>query len=104
MKWTWWVIGGVLLGLAIVFVGFMVLTSWEVRLFRATSADRDFSGLVCGTPLDNPGWVVGSPCHGAVNRQLAGSLVLLFVGVALIGVSIRFGLGERRSGRNQTQA
>ena len=87
------------MGLAIVFVGFMVLTTWEVRLFRATSANRDFSGSVCGTPLDNPGWVVGSPCHGAVNRQLAGSVMLLFVGVSLIAVSIRSGLGTLRGNR-----
>lgn len=87
------IVGG-LLGTAIMSLAFIVLTTWEVHLFRATFG-KDFTGAVCGTPLDNPGWTVGSPCHGAVNRQLAGTVALMAVGVTLIARSVKSGLANR---------
>lgn len=84
-------------GLAVVFVvlGVMLLTTWEVHLFRATTQDMDFTGLECGTPLNNPGWQRNEPCDGAVSRQLAGAVVLLLVGAAL-AVAVILGHRDRR--------
>jgi len=81
----------VIAGLAVIYVAVMVLTSWEVHLFRATTQDMDFTGRVCGTPFDHPGWARGDPCDGAVNRQLAGGLVLLGYGLVLVTASLVFG-------------
>lgn len=75
--WT----GSVLFGLTLIVLGLGVLTSWEIEAFRATTLDRDFTGLECGTPLNNPGWNTGTPCHGAVNRQTGFGLVVLGLGV-----------------------
>lgn len=85
-----------MLGLLILSVGLLVLTTWEIEVFRATTADRDFTGLVCGTPLDNPGWETGSPCHGAVNRQTAAGVVLVAIGLSIsVGAVVR-GLSRTR--------
>ena len=84
-------------GLAVGFVllGVMLLTTWEVHLFRATTQDMDFTGLECGTPLNNAGWHTGEPCHGAMTRQLAGAATLLLMGVVL-AVAVILGRGDRR--------
>jgi hypothetical protein len=65
-------------------VGVVLLTTWEVPLFRLTTFAHDFSGLACGTPLDNPGWVTGSPCHGALNRQTGVAWLLTLNGLAAL--------------------
>jgi hypothetical protein len=85
-------------GVLLVVVGLGLMTVWEVELFRATTFDRDFAGLVCGTPLDNPGWPTGSPCHGAVNRQTGASFVITSVGVAAVVGSILLAAATRRHG------
>ena len=84
-------------GLAVVFVflGVMLLTTWEVHLFRATTQDMDFTGLECGTPLNHPEWQRNEPCDGAVSRQLAGAVMFLLVGAAL-AVAVILGHGDRR--------
>ena len=84
------------IGLFLVVVGIALMTTWEVQLFRATTFDRDFTGLVCGTPLDNPGWATGSPCHGAVNRQTGIAVIVTWLGVAGIVTSIALAVTERR--------
>ena len=91
------IFASLLSGLAVVFVllGVMLLITWEVHLFRATTQDMDFTGLVCGTPLNNPGWQRNEPCDGAVSRQLAGAVILLGVGVAL-AVAVILGDRDRR--------
>jgi drug/metabolite transporter (DMT)-like permease len=91
------IIASLLGGLAVVFVflGVMLLTTWEVNLFRATIQDTDFTGLECGTPLNNPGWQRNEPCDGAVSRQLAGAVMLLVVGAAL-AVAVILGRRDRR--------
>jgi len=75
---------GLTVGLVVLFVGVMLLTAWEVEKFRATTFDRDFTGLVCGVPLDNPGWETGSACHGAVNRQTGFGLMLTSIGLVIV--------------------
>lgn len=75
-------------GLAALSLGVLLLTTWEVSLFRFTTFERDFSGLECGTPLDNPGWTTGSPCHGAVNRQTGAAWILTLYGFAAVGLAI----------------
>ena len=77
-----------ILGVLLVVVGIALLSSWEVEAFRATTFDRDFTGLVCGTPLDNPGWVTGSPCHGAMNRQTAFAVMVSTLGITAVVASI----------------
>ena len=67
--------------LGIVVLGLAVLTVWELTFFRITTFDHDFTGLVCGSPWNNPGWETGTPCHGAVNRQTGFGLLVLGVGV-----------------------
>ena len=93
-------------GLAVLTVGVLLLTTWEVPLFRLTTVDHDFTGLECGTPLDNPGWVTGSPCHGAVNRQAGIAWLLTLTGsvstAAAIGASLT-GRHGRRSGLPPTR-
>ena len=84
------------IGLFLVIIGIALMTTWEVQLFRATTFDRDFTGLVCGTPLDNPGWVTGSPCHGAVNRQAGIAVIVTWLGIAGIGASIVLAVMARR--------
>ncbi len=91
------IFAGLLSGLAVVFVllGVMLLTTWEVHLFRATTQDMDFTGLDCGTPLNNPGWQREEPCDGAVSRQFAGAVMLLVVGAG-IAVAVILGHADRR--------
>jgi hypothetical protein len=82
-----WVMGIVVaVGAIALALGVLLLTQ-EVTLFRFTTQDHDFTGLTCGTPLDNPGWEVGSPCDGAVSRQrmVAGMTVLAGVGTLITG-------------------
>jgi hypothetical protein len=83
----WWTLIG-LAGSTCLVVGVLMLVSWEIPLFRATTFERDFAGARCGTPLDNPGWRVGSACHGAVNRQTAVAWVILIAGLACIVVAV----------------
>lgn len=87
---------GVTMGLAALLAGVVLLTSWEVELFHATTFDRDFTGLVCGVPLDNPGWETGSPCHGAVNRQTGFGLMLSSVGLVMVTGVIAMAVGQFR--------
>ena len=88
---------GLTVGLVVLFVGVMLLSSWEVEQFRATTFNRDFTGLVCGVPLDNPGWETGSPCHGAVNRQTGFALMLTGVGLVLVFGSTATVVGRIRN-------
>lgn len=76
-----------LVGMGCLVVGVLMLVSWEVSFFRVTTIDREFGGVACGVPLDNPGWRVGSPCHGAVNRQTGGALMILALGFACLVVA-----------------
>ncbi len=88
MRPPMWVMGLVVaVGVIALALGVLLLTH-EVTLFRFTTQDHDFTGLTCGTPLDNPGWEVGSPCDGAVSRQriVAGTIVLTGVGTLIAGV------------------
>ena len=98
------VFSSLLSGLAVVSVllGVILLTTWEAHLFRATTQDMDFTGLECGTPLNNPGWQTGEPCHGAMNRQFGGAVVLLLVGAAL-AVAVILGHRDRRRPGNRPQ-
>lgn len=82
----WALIG--LAGSTCLVLGVLMLVSWEIPLFRATTFDRDVAGTRCGTPLDNPGWRVGTACHGAVNRQTAAAWVTLIAGLACIVVAV----------------
>ena len=75
-------------GVALLTLGVLLLTTWEASYFRLTTFDHDFTGLTCGTPLDNPGWPTGSPCHGAVNRQTGAALLLTLSGATALVVAI----------------
>lgn len=88
---------GMTIGLVVLFVGVMLMTNWEVEQFRATTFDRDFTGLVCGVPLSNPGWQTGSPCHGAVNRQTGFALMLTGVGLVSLFGSTAMAIGRIRN-------
>lgn len=77
-----------LAGSACLVLGVVMLLSWEISLFRATTFDRDFAGARCGTPLDNPGWRVGSACHGAVNRQTGAAWVILIAGLSCMVAAV----------------
>ena len=85
-RWWGWV--GAATGALLLVAGVGLLTSWELELFRATTFDRDFTGLTCGTPLDNPGWPTGHPCHGAVNRQTGAAWITAMAGVVVIAASL----------------
>ena len=78
-------IAGIALCTFSLLLAFVVMTN-EIHLFRATTQDMDFTGLVCGTPLDHPEWERGHPCDGAMNRQFGAG-----VGIALQGVGILVG-------------
>ena len=96
------VASGVILGGLLLVVSFIVMTN-EIMLFRATTQDMDFTGLVCGTPLDHPDWPRGHPCDGTMNRQfVVGALIALW-GIGLIAASIVTGI-IRRSKETPTQA
>ena len=93
MRLPLWVVGIVAaVGAISLALGVLLLTQ-EVTLFRFTTQDHDFTGLTCGTPLDNPGWEVGSPCDGAVSRQtvVAGTIVLTGVGTLITGAILLIG-------------
>jgi hypothetical protein len=82
-----WVLGAG--GVALLVLGVALLAFWEVALFRITTFDHNFTGATCGTPLNNPGWATGSPCHGAVNRQTGAAWLLMTGGLAsLVGVVV----------------
>ncbi len=83
----WFSAAGLVMGLAAIGLAVAMLTTWEVDLFKATTQDMDFTGLVCGTPLDHPDWARGEPCDGAVNRQLAASGLILLSGITLVAAS-----------------
>lgn len=83
------------LGVLLVMIGIGLMTAWEIELFRATTFDRDFTGLVCGTPLDNPGWATGSPCHGAVSRQTGIAVIVVSLGILAIVASIVLAFAEQ---------
>lgn len=89
----WW--GLSVFGVVALAAGLLLLTIWEVPVFRFTTFERDFSGLECGVPLDNPGWVTGSPCHGAVNRQTAVGWMLTLLGFASLIAAVAMGVGKR---------
>lgn len=74
-------------GLLLLVLGFEMLFSWEISMFRFSNSDRDFGGLRCGAPLDNPGWRTGSPCHGAVNRQTGAAWVTTVAGVVFLAAA-----------------
>lgn len=93
MKWPSYLLA--LAGVFLVVLGVALMTVWEIEFFRATTFDRDFTGLVCGTPLENPGWATGTPCHGAVNRQTGGSIVVTFLGIGAVVASIVLAVADR---------
>jgi hypothetical protein len=95
MKWPSYLLA--LAGVMLLLLGVALMTVWEIEFFRATTFDRDFTGLVCGTPLDNPGWATGSPCHGAVNRQTGVAIVVTFLGIGAIIASIVLAVADRRN-------
>ena len=88
---------GLTVGSVALLVGVMLLTTWEVEQFRASTFDHDFTGLVCGVPLDNPGWETGTPCHGAMNRQTAIAWMLTGVGLVLVLGSTAMAIRRIRS-------
>lgn len=91
-----WFFAGLLLGLTAIGVGAGMLTIWEIDLFKATTQDMDFTGLVCGTPLDHPDWDRGEPCDGAVIRQFAVSAMIAFSGLVLVAASTVLLAWQRR--------
>jgi len=94
-----WFFAALLLGLAAIGLAVVMLTTWEIDLFKATTQDMDFTGLVCGTPLDHPNWARGEPCDGAVNRQLAVSGLILLSGLTLVAASTVLVVRGRRAKR-----
>ena len=91
---------GLAVGTAMLFTGVMLLSYWEVEQFRATTFDRDFTGLVCGVPLDNPGWETGSPCHGAVNRQTGVGAILTGVGLVVVVGGTAMAIAQTKTTRS----
>lgn len=85
-----------LAAIVMVALGLLTLFGWEIAFFRLTTFDRDFTGSTCGSPLDNPGWPTGSPCHGAVNRQTAAAWVTLAGGLCCLLAAAVFALQHRR--------
>ena len=79
-----WMLGGVLLGIAGLFVTYYLLTN-ELDLFQVTTAGENPPGLNCGTPLDHPEWDAEHPCYGTMNRQFGAAVVF---GLASIGLAI----------------
>ena len=84
-------VSGVILGCLVLLIAFIVMTN-EIMLFRATTQDMDFTGLVCGTPLDHPDWPRGHPCDGAMSRQFAVGALTALWGMGLIAASIVTGI------------
>jgi len=85
-----------LAGIGLLSLGLLMLFELEISLFRSTTFDRDFTGAVCGTPLDNPGWTTGSPCHGAVNRQTGAGWLTVITGLSCLVVAARLAVQRRR--------
>jgi hypothetical protein len=67
----------------------------EIHLFRATTQDMDFTGLVCGTPLDHPDWHRGHPCDGAMNRQFVVGAGTALWGIGVVAASVVFAISRR---------
>ena len=88
------VIAGITLGTLALLLAFVVMTT-EIHLFRATTQDMDFTGLVCGTPLDHPDWQRGHPCDGTMNRQFAVGAAIALWGVGLMATSAVFAINRR---------
>ncbi len=87
------VIAAIALGTLALFLAFVVMTT-EIHLFRATTQDMDFTGLVCGTPLDHPDWRRGHPCDGAMNRQFVVGAGIALWGVVVIVASVVFAINR----------
>ena len=96
------VMAGIALGTLALLLAFVVMTN-EIHLFRATTQDMDFTGLVCGTPLDHPDWPRGHPCDGTMNRQFAVGGMTAVWGVGLIAASAVLAI-NRRSKRSAAKA
>ncbi len=97
MRLPLWVVGIVAaVGAISLALGVLLLTQ-EVTLFRFTTQDHDFTGLTCGTPLDNPGWEVGSPCDGAVSRQRIFAWIFVLAGVGAVVASLALLIGHVRA-------
>ena len=96
-------IAGIALGILALLLAFVVMTT-EIHLFRATTQDMDFTGLVCGTPLDHPDWQRGHPCDGAMNRQFVVGAGIALWGIGVLAASVVFGISRRskRSAANVT--
>ena len=90
------------MGTLALLLAFVVMTT-EIHLFRATTQDMDFTGLVCGTPLDHPDWRRGHPCDGAMNRQFVVGAVIGLGGVLVMVASVVFAI-SRRSKRSAEEA
>jgi hypothetical protein len=88
------VIAGIVLGTLALLLAFVVMTT-EIHLFRATTQDMDFTGLVCGTPLDHPDWQRGHPCDGAMNRQFVVGAGIAMWGVGVMAASAVFAINRR---------
>jgi len=84
-------IAGITLGILALLLAFVVMTT-EIHLFRATTQDMDFTGLVCGTPLDHPEWQRGHPCDGAMSRQFVVGAGIALWGVGLMAASAVFAI------------
>ena len=97
------IIAGIVLGTLALLLAFVVMTT-EIHLFRATTQDMDFTGLVCGTPLDHPDWQRGHPCDGAMNRQFVVGAGIALQGVGALVASVVFAISRRskRSAANVT--
>ena len=85
---------GIVLGTLALLLAFVVMTT-EIHLFRATTQDMDFTGLVCGTPLDHPDWQRGHPCDGAMNRQFGVGAGIALWGVGVMVASVVFVISRR---------
>ena len=85
------VMAGIALGTLALLLAFVVMTN-EIHLFRATTQDMDFTGLVCGTPLDHPDWRRGQPCDGAMNRQFGVGAGIALWGVGMMAASAVFAI------------
>jgi hypothetical protein len=94
---------GIALGTLALLLAFVVMTT-EIHLFRATTQDMDFTGLVCGTPLDHPDWQRGHPCDGAMSRQFVVGAGIALWGVGVMAALVVFGIIRlsKRSGAKVT--
>jgi hypothetical protein len=88
------VMAGIALGTLALLLAFVVMTT-EIHLFRATTQDMDFTGLVCETPLDHPDWQRGHPCDGAMNRQFVVGAGIALWGAGVMAASAVFAISRR---------